>query len=293
MASLFDSIELPSMPQVVSRILEINENDIDISVSQLEVIISSDPNLVGKIIKLANSPFYSRSKHIADLGQALNLLGFKSIKSLTLLISIARIIPNLDNSEYQKELWMRSIITAVLCKNIAIMCSARNIAESVFLAGLLRGMGQLMLHSRFPTIYENILADSSAGVSMEKRNEMEKNTFGNTAEDLTHHIMDKWNFPTELSKPALVSKNETFDENDPIAKSEAIVSLSESILIYRKFTKMIPEDPKLHEESKEQIEKLTGILKLNDKQKNTIESGIEKTFQEDDFYAFCDEIFSL
>jgi len=108
----FKSTDLPPMPQVVSKIIQIDENNIDVSADQIQTIIAVDPALTSKILKIANSAFYARTSKVSNLSQAVTLLGFKTIKSLTLLVSTKDIFPAVTSrSDVQRELWMRSVLS--------------------------------------------------------------------------------------------------------------------------------------------------------------------------------------
>ena len=86
-----DIKDLPVFPQVAIKILQIQEENIDISFKELESIILLDPALTAKILKVANSALYARQREITNLQQALTLLGFKMVKSLVLLVSASNI----------------------------------------------------------------------------------------------------------------------------------------------------------------------------------------------------------
>ena len=50
-------LELPPMPQVAARVMQIDESQISVSAEQIRNIVQSDLALSTKILKLANSAF--------------------------------------------------------------------------------------------------------------------------------------------------------------------------------------------------------------------------------------------
>src|SRR5512147_1669919 len=122
--------EFPIMPQVASKILELQEDRLDISFKELEQIVLLDPALTAKILKVANSALYARQREITNLQQAITLLGFKMIKSMIMLVCASNIYgkakktfkdtPNtLTTKSSAIELWRHLILTAFLAKHIA------------------------------------------------------------------------------------------------------------------------------------------------------------------------------
>ena len=73
--------DLPAMPQVASKVLEL-ASDPSTSASQLQQVISDDQAMTGRILKIANSAMYSCSRKIKTLTEAIVMLGFNSIRSL-------------------------------------------------------------------------------------------------------------------------------------------------------------------------------------------------------------------
>lgn len=281
------------MPQVISKILEINEDELDIGINQIESIISSDPNLVSKILKLANSPFYSRSNNITDINRALTLLGFKSIKSITLLVSVSTLLPNLSqNTSAQRKLWMDSIIIAVTGKTIAAKTGNNKIQEKVFLAGLLRHIGQLILYSRFPSSYDGILAQTTGGMDLEKLQGQEKEIFGITTPELTKFAMEKWNFPKEFENTAEITSYSPGEVNQKAGIIGLIVCMSE-LLLYIKNLGTEKNNPELKDKLSQSLEEYFSFMNIPEKTVNFIKNDLQNTFKQNEFYAFCEELFAL
>jgi HD-like signal output (HDOD) protein len=75
--------ELPTLPAVVPKLLSLME-DAGSDIAQVTHVISQDPALTSKILKVANSAYYGFPKRIDDLERAVALLGFNMVKSLAL-----------------------------------------------------------------------------------------------------------------------------------------------------------------------------------------------------------------
>ena len=75
--ALFQKENLPSIPTVALEILRLSK-DPSVSVEDLGEVISADPALSAKILKLANSSLYRRGEEITTLPKAAVLLGLKN-----------------------------------------------------------------------------------------------------------------------------------------------------------------------------------------------------------------------
>ncbi len=184
--------DFPIIPAVASKIMSIAEENIDISFKELEEIVSVDPMLTAKILKIANSALYARQNEIVNLQMAIGLLGFKTIKSLVILITASKFSRKLKNREVLNSFWRHSLATAFIAKQILIRNKDSKNEESVFIAGLLHDIGQVALFQRYPDEYRDFLTDQQGTSSIETR---EKSLFGADHRELGGYILRKWNFP--------------------------------------------------------------------------------------------------
>ena len=184
--------DFPIIPAVASKIMAIAEENIDISFKKLEAIVSVDPMLTAKILKIANSALYARQNEIVNLQMAIGLLGFKTIKSLVVLITASRFSRELKNRTVLNSFWRHSLATAFIAKQILIRNKDRKDEESVFIAGLLHDIGQVALFQRYPDKYHDLLTNEQGVSSVEK---VEQPLFGTNHRELGGYILRKWNFP--------------------------------------------------------------------------------------------------
>ena len=290
----YEKLDLPPMPQVINKILEIDENDITLSLNDLHTLVSSDPGLVSKIIKLANSPFYSRMNNISDLQTAMQMLGFKSIKSLTLLISVSRLIPNAArNLIVQRELWMRAIVRALITRQLAAKTGHRDIQESLFMMAMLKNIGQHIMQSRFPSHYDNIFQEAGSGADIEKLHALEEETFSISSNRLSILIMERWNFPDKFRCAASLKFDKPEEAAANCGENSVLVNFGEIILFYKRLTENITDLPEYQEKFETLFQEYAAYLNFDDKQKDYFQNRVETLFAEDDLYTFCEELFAV
>lgn len=150
--------DLPAMPQVAGKVLELS-SDPNTSAGLLQQVISDDQAMTGRILKIANSAMYSCSRKIKTLTEAIVMLGFNSIRSLV-VTSAARNLYKTGNSSRtglkERLLWEHSIGCAFACK---LMVASRipSLQEEAFLAGLMHDIGKLVLNLQVPEVFDEIV----------------------------------------------------------------------------------------------------------------------------------------
>jgi len=79
--------KMPALPVTVAKVLEITNNP-KTSPADLNQIISLDPVLMGKVMRLINSAYYSLPNQITSLVRAIIMLGINTVKNLALSTAV-------------------------------------------------------------------------------------------------------------------------------------------------------------------------------------------------------------
>jgi len=149
-------LKLPTVSQQGLKALEMINAE-DVQFSKLESILSSDPMLMGILIKYANSPIYRKHVETTNIRQAINLLGFSIVKS-SVLICTMRSYSNPIN-EAKEMLWKKSMNLSIMAKLIASNLS-RKLADEVELTAMMSEIGGFVLSSNFPEEYDAVVLQS-------------------------------------------------------------------------------------------------------------------------------------
>lgn len=147
--------KMPSLPITVSKIMEIC-NDPKTSPADLNKVISVDPVLMGKVMKLINSAYYGLSQEITSLVRAIIMLGINTVKNLALSTAVLGTLG--DSKEFQAlnmdGFWRHSLCTGVTAKLIAKQRKVdQKFVEEYFIAGLLHDIGKIPLNNKFQEEY--------------------------------------------------------------------------------------------------------------------------------------------
>ena len=139
-----DQINLPSPPIIAAQILKTIQNK-ESSLDDLEKIISADPALTGKLLRIANSAFYSLSYEISNVNRALSILGTNIIKNIALSFIIAGNLRGEKGSPFDFDyFWRRSVTTAVAAELVMDLLHKKN--EDIFVIALLKDIGILIMY---------------------------------------------------------------------------------------------------------------------------------------------------
>jgi len=141
--------EMPSLPVSVGKVLEICNNS-SCNPSDLNKVISLDPVLTGRLLKLINSAYCGLSSHVTSLVKAITMLGINTVKNLALSTAILGTLPK--NKEIDG-LNMEGFWRHCLCVGVAskLLAAKQGIDpkyhQEYFTAGLLHDIGKIPLNA--------------------------------------------------------------------------------------------------------------------------------------------------
>jgi len=153
---------MPSLPTTVSKVLEVCNNP-KTSPIDLDRVIQLDPVLMGRVLKLINSAYYSLGTQVTSLVRAIIMLGVNTVKNLALSSAV------LDRVSSKKDFralnmdafWRHSLCVGVTAKLIAKRRGVDpKILEEYFAAGLLHDIGKIPLNNALAEEY--VMAMSAA-----------------------------------------------------------------------------------------------------------------------------------
>jgi putative nucleotidyltransferase with HDIG domain len=200
--------DIPVMPAVATKVLQLQEDNLEISFKELEKIILLDPAITARILKVANSALYARQREIKNVQQAITLLGFKMIKSMILLVCASNIygrnkkkfkdIPEtMATKSSAVGLWRHLVLTAFIARNIAVKLKLDDKKEDIFVCGLLHDIGRVVLMVNQSDVYGDFLKELLNNPDADVL-KIEENFFEYNHLEVGKIVLSKWNFPEEL-----------------------------------------------------------------------------------------------
>ncbi len=145
------NIELASLPEIVIRLNQAVDDPYS-TAKDISDIISEDPALSARLLRIVNSPFYGFPSQIDTISLAVTIVGTQQLRLLALASSTIRQFANLPNQFVTMEtFWRHSFSTAVVARAIARLAEEHD-SEHYFIAGLLHDLGSLIIYSTIPTL---------------------------------------------------------------------------------------------------------------------------------------------
>ncbi len=150
-------------------------------VDEIAQLISMDASLSYSLLKMVNSAYFSLSKRIQDVKQALLIIGLGQIKQWIYLLSFT---PDGGNTD---ELIKTSFQRAVFCQNIAVQVPGVVKADA-YLAGMFSTLGELLGIS-----LEDAVRDLPIDDELKQGLQGEDNVYGRLISLCVHYESGEWN----------------------------------------------------------------------------------------------------
>lgn len=191
-------IRLPSPPAVAMRILEAVRND-SIPIQELVKIISSDPALALKVLRVANSPVYTRSMKVATVRNAITVLGINALKNIALSFVIIDGISAKSRVSYDFESFWRRSITAAVSTEV-ISKRLRVTYDDLFISALLQDIGSVILSLHMTRRgHEPPYTGAPPFVSLEE----ERLVYGCDHQEIGYDVLRDWGLPEGICQLVL------------------------------------------------------------------------------------------
>jgi len=214
--------ELPTLPVVVGRVTQL-VNSPDTSASDINEIISQDPALSAKILKLVNSAFYGFPRKISSITHAVVILGFNIIRNLALSTFAFDLFEARGVAFDYQGLWIHSIGCGVTAT-----CIGKHIKflepGDLFVGGLLHDIGKVMFAQYLPDPF-------SKAVNMVEQDstlllkDAETQVIGEHHAAMGAYLADRWSLPLHLVE--IIGKHHAPETGEETAKPVAIVHLAD------------------------------------------------------------------
>ncbi len=152
LAKLAEVQALPALPMVVNA-LSRRIGDVAVSAGEIGRLLSHDQALTARVLRLANSAFYSPREAIRTPDQAVVLLGFGTVRTIVLKASIF----SAYDVERARPFWLHALGTACAARTVARISGIGN-GDDAFVMGLLHDLGKLALDEFLPDLYRPVRA---------------------------------------------------------------------------------------------------------------------------------------
>lgn len=189
--------ELASLPDVCLKINELADNP-NTSTHDIKAVIETDPALTLKILKVANSSFYSNHSKVDDLNRAIMMIGTQGLRDIAWATTAINSFTALSNKFVDMStFWKHSLYVATISRALASKCRIIH-KDRLFLSGLLHDVGHLALYQVMPEEMQVVF--DRAKNEEESIQVAEKAVLGFTHTAVSFALLKLWKIPDSVCR---------------------------------------------------------------------------------------------
>ena len=148
--------DIPTLPTIVFELNELLQ-DPNTPITDISDIIEKDQAMSLRVLKLVNSAFYGIHKEVNDIGNAIVLLGFNTVRNAIVSLGVINSFSGIKALEGFdiRDFWKHSLAVAVVSKGLAEKTKIAT-PDSCFVGGLLHDIGKVILAQYFQDLFEKV-----------------------------------------------------------------------------------------------------------------------------------------
>jgi putative nucleotidyltransferase with HDIG domain len=184
------------IPPVAARVFQLLQ-DPDISMAELTGAIQHEPGLTTNLLRLANSSFFSWSRKIGSVQEAILRLGTDTVFQLVVTSLVAPVARRAVKGYGLPagELWRHSVAVAIGTGELATALHL-NPSDFMFTASLLHDIGKIVLGT-----FVDVDATPITALAFREKvpfQEAEKRVLGIDHAEVGAVLLESWNLPPEI-----------------------------------------------------------------------------------------------
>ncbi|MGB1800800.1 MAG: HDOD domain-containing protein [Gammaproteobacteria bacterium] len=192
---LIEVANLISLPDVYIAVKEVVD-DPNSGMCELSEVVSYDPAISARLLKIANSSFYGQVAKVDTIKKAVMLLGVKTVHDTVLNITVSQAFHSISDVNYDvATFWHNSVMRAV----VAVSCAKElNIPEPdrLFTLGLLSDLGHMIMSIKEPGLMRSVIQQHNK--TQYPLHLFERSTFGFDSSELGADLLESWSIPDSI-----------------------------------------------------------------------------------------------
>ncbi|MDH3325557.1 MAG: HDOD domain-containing protein [Gammaproteobacteria bacterium] len=189
--------KLVSLPEVCFLVNDL-VNDPNSDIVQIGNVISQDPDLTARLLKLVNSSYYGFETPVDTVSRAIMMVGLRDLQSMIWASSAVETFNHLSPSDANMAgFWRHSIFCAVTARILARECHILH-PERLFVAGLLHDIGRLLIFHKLPEQAQLIIDKEKMSLNRDVA-DIEREVLGFDHAEIGKALCESWGLPEGLS----------------------------------------------------------------------------------------------
>ncbi len=250
--------QLTSFPDVAFRINEAFSDE-NSSAADFVKIIEPDPALSAALLRIANSTLYGVGGTVSTIERAITIVGLREIRDLAFGICANATFQGIPNDLISvKDFWKHSLYCATASQSLGRKAKI-HAADSLFTAGLLHDIGELVMFNQNPELSRAALElslDENDGVTSYLA---ERKVFGFDHAEVGAELARQWCLPDSL-RACIEFHHDPF-ASDIAVDAVLVVHLANSIAVLAELDSLNLEDaPPIDKRTFEKLGLSTDVI---------------------------------
>jgi HD-like signal output (HDOD) protein len=194
------NVRLVSLPEVCIQVQALADSP-HTTAADIGDVVGKDTALTTRLLKLVNSAYFSLPRKIDTISRAVNMIGMRELRNLTMAASAAEVFARIPAKLIDMAaFWQHSVYCALVARNLAQRCHVLH-SERLFTAGLLHDVGRLLMLMKLPD--EIGRAESMRLKSRMHICDIERALVGFDHAEVGEALLAYWNMPANLCASVL------------------------------------------------------------------------------------------
>jgi putative nucleotidyltransferase with HDIG domain len=190
-------LQLISLPEIYLRLQQTIDDPLH-SRDQIAEIVAYDPSLSARVLRIANSSYYSFPREIETVNSAVGLIGELDLRNLVLATTVIGSMNALNyNGVNIDEFWLHSLRCSIIARLLARSVGDCD-PEILFLAGMLHDLGILIIYQQEATLAG--VVKRQIDEQHQLRDQAEREILGFDHAEVGALLIKAWGLTEELSE---------------------------------------------------------------------------------------------
>ena len=182
----------PPFPAVALQLIRQMQQP-QLNAGEVAKLIQLDPSLTASLLRLVNSPFFGMRRQIANVSDAVMVLGMGAVRRMVLSLAVGVPLRRLQlDPAFLRAQWRHTVSCAALARRLIVDDPA--LADLAFTAGLLHDIGEVQLLQLHGADYAELLAAYPA----QDLRAIERERFGEAHDTLGAELLEGWGLPQAI-----------------------------------------------------------------------------------------------
>jgi HD-like signal output (HDOD) protein len=226
------NVRLVSLPEVCIQVQALADSP-HTTAADIGDVVGKDTALTTRLLKLVNSAYFSLPRKIDTISRAVNMIGMRELRNLTMAASAAEVFSRIPSHLIDMAaFWQHSVYCGLVARNLAQRCHVLH-SERLFTAGLLHDVGRLLMLMKLPDD-----VGQAQSIRLQSKKDIctiERELVGFDHAQVGQALLLHWNMPANLCASVLYHHNP--QDADDAHLEAALLHIADQVTHYAQESK--------------------------------------------------------